>query len=279
MAQKLNILHLFILVLLFCQCRQVGGNSFVPVPADFVSDNHTMTLLKRPLREISGIDFLNENVLVAVNDEAGKIFLLNPKSGEYEVFQFGQKGDYEDIVKVDNSFFVLNSSGSLIEVAVDSKVQKAVFEVNFGKHMEFESICYDKKQQQLLLICKECGKKMESISAYRFELGTRTFSIEPYFTIDWSEIRKIAKDNSIECKPSAAAINPVNNKLYILSSVGKVLLEATIGGKLEKVYNLNPDHFPQPEGIAFGTNGDMYISNEGREGKASLLFFKYRSKE
>ncbi len=277
MSKKSIILQFFALLLIVSGCQHVGGNSFVPALFGYSDSYHSTVLLKRPLREISGIDFISDKELVAINDEAGKIFSLNPGNGEFTVFEFGSKGDYEDIVRAKNSYYVLGSNGYLFEVDIANKTQKAVFEGTHGKHMEFESLCYDKKQQQLLLICKECGKHQNSISAYSFDLNTKTFSTNPYFTISWEDIRKMAKDNSIECRPSAAAINPVNNKLYIIASLGKVLLESTIGGKLEGVYNLNPYHFPQPEGITFGTNGDMYISNEGIEGKASLLKFEYRN--
>jgi uncharacterized protein YjiK len=87
------------------------------------------------------------------------------------------------------------------------------------------------------------------------------------------------KDNSIECKPSAAAINPVNGKLYIIASLSKTLLQCSVTGQLEAGYGLNPDHFPQPEGITFSPGGDLYISNEGVQGKATLLKFSYRPKD
>ncbi len=86
------------------------------------------------------------------------------------------------------------------------------------------------------------------------------------------------KDNSIECKPSAASINPANGKLYIIASLSKTLLQCSINGQLEAAYGLNPDHFPQPEGICFSPGGDLYIANEGVQGKGTLLKFSYRNK-
>jgi hypothetical protein len=264
------------LLVLLAGCNQLGGNSFVPKIPGFETAERKMVILKRPLREISGIDFISNSQLAAINDEAGKLFFLNPDNGKYTVEEFGRKDDYEDVVRAGEYYYVLNSKGSIFEVTSDGKKLEQKFEHPFGKFMEFESLCYDRQNEQLLLVCKECGKNQNSISAYRFDLRTRQYVPGEYFSISWSDIRRMARNDAIECKPSAAAINPKNGKLYIIASLGKVLLQCTTSGTLEAVYGLNPDHFPQPEGITFSSEGDLFIANEGVQGKGTLLKFVYK---
>ena len=87
----------------------------------------------------------------------------------------------------------------------------------------------------------------------------------------------VLKDDKAKFKPSAAAINPITKRLYILSSAGNLLVIADLHGQVIEAYHLNPNKFPQAEGIAFAPNGDMYISNEGKYGgRATFQFFPYQ---
>ncbi len=129
----------------------------------------------------------------------------------------------------------------------------------------------------MILLCKQCKHEKDEIrNAYQFDLSKNIFNTEPVYAIQISAIRDFLKDDKVEFKPSAAAINPVNGKLYVVASVGKLLVVADRHGKLEQVYKLDPTLFNQPEGMAFAPNGDLYISNEGGEGVATILKFIYR---
>ena len=61
-----------------------------------------------------------------------------------------------------------------------------------------------------------------------------------------------------------------------ISSVGKLLVIADKNGKVEQAIRLDPVLYNQPEGMTFAPNGDLYISNEGGEGIATILRFTYK---
>jgi uncharacterized protein YjiK len=83
----------------------------------------------------------------------------------------------------------------------------------------------------------------------------------------------------MKIKPSATAINPVNNDLYILSSINQLLIVTDRNGKFKEVFSLDPAIYKQAEGIAFTTAGDMIISNEWHEtGLANILIIKNKKK-
>jgi uncharacterized protein YjiK len=84
------------------------------------------------------------------------------------------------------------------------------------------------------------------------------------------------KNADAKFEPSAAAIHPVSKRLFVLSSAGQLLVVTDTRGQVIEAYTLNPDLYPQAEGIAFAPNGDMYITNEGKYGKPTLYYFPFQ---
>ena len=270
------LLGMAIFAILFTSCGSYKGKSFVPGIPGYNEGKHELFILNDELLEISGIVYLGDLRFATINDEDGELFFVNLKNDSIVKYRFKGRGDYEDLVKIDSTFFVLESNGSIVEILPPYDKRKTYkFE---GRHMEFESLVHFKKENKLVMITKDQKKKENGITAISFDLARKQYDPEPFFNIDLKEVFTILTDYNTECKPSAAAINPVNQKLYVIASVGKVLLECSRKGKLEKIYKINPGQFPQPEGITFATNGDMYIANEGAEGKATILKFPYGGK-
>jgi uncharacterized protein YjiK len=234
------------------------------------------------LHEISGMAYIpGKDLILGENDEKGEIFTFDFKNRNDKIgkVKFGGKGDYEDIVYTDSAVYMLLSSGTIVQVKTkDSNVSTKEFTLNEGKN-EFETLYLDADKKSLIMLCKECSheKKNEIREAYRFDLTTNTFDPTPAYSIDIEDIKKMLGDEEALFKPSAAGISPVNGKLYIVASVGKLLVIADKNtGKPEQVFRLPPAIYNQPEGLTFAPNGDLYISNEGGEGIATVLKFVYK---
>ncbi|MBC6491116.1 hypothetical protein ACFSQD_14860 [Flavihumibacter stibioxidans] len=255
------------------------GLSFVPAIPGYHNNPASTILLKKPLREISGISYHGYNKLAGINDEDGILFYIDTQTGQYTKTTFGEKGDYEDIVRTPAGYFVLESNGTLHQLDGISGKELAIFHHDFPKFTEFESLCYNARSNQLILICKTCGPNEPFIHAWSFDLTSNSFRNDPVFSIAFTDIRRLGKDDTIECQPSAAAFHPITNQLYIIASLGKVLIQCKPDGTPEAVYGINADLFQQPEGLCFAPNGDLFICNEGRQSKASLLYFPYQASD
>ena len=276
---KCLLLTLFICCIVFSGCK---GKSNIS-PQFYQIDRPQRSELGKALNEISGIYFSGNASLLAIADSKENIFLIDMKTKKLKDYTgkvVGPDSDLEDIVQVDSTVYLLMSKGILKEVPQGVKDTSGVktYELELDGSNDFESLYYDPTANSLVLLCKSCAhEKGEGIrTAFRFDLSTKTFDTAAFFTISKDAIKQLIKSDDAKFDPSAAAIHPVNKRLYILSSAGNLLVVTDTRGKVIEAYPLNPDDFPQAEGIAFAPNGDMYISNEGKYGTPTLSVFPYQ---
>ena len=238
--------------------------------------------LGKVLNEISGISFNGDNnTLLAISDSKPKVLEINlnkQKLKDYTDRVVPPNSDIEDVVKVDSAVYMLSSKGIIFEVQRrKDSIPVRSYTFPSSDQNDFETLYYDPSVNSLIMVCKKCpvdkGKDMRT--AYRFDLAKKQFDSAAYYTFSTVDVKKLLKDDNAKFEPSAAAIHPINKRLYVLSSAGNLLVIADTRGKIIEAYELNPEQFPQAEGIAFAPNGDMFISNEGKYGAPTLQEFKY----
>jgi uncharacterized protein YjiK len=257
-------------------------------------------VLEQKLKEVSGLSFISENELALIQDETGSIFYYDlDKNAVTKRIVFGAKGDYEDLKVLGDSAYILRSDGKLFEVGnlSGTSLTENKFNTALSEKNNTEGLCYDDRKGLLLIACKgspdikNSGKDLKNKKAiYGFNPRTGLLSDTPYVLIDINQVRKISGtkySGFIEkiihfythsgvvhvFEPSGISIQPETRDLYVISSVGKVLVVINPSGKISRVLKLPPAVFKQPEGIAFDTAGNLYISNEGRNGNGNILKF------
>lgn len=265
---------------LLSSCRQESFSS----PDGYDLNEPAKMALGKTLNEISGI-FFNENTgnLVSVSDSRRHVIEIDPKNLKLKDFTdkvVPPDSDLEDIVMVNDVIYLLSSKGMIVEVNRNRKDSGAIvnYQINLPEPNDFETLYYDPTARGLVMMCKSCAvdKGQKQQSAFRFDLATKTFDSTAFFTVSKDAVKDLLKDDDAKFDPSAAAIHPVNKRLYILSSAGNLLVVADTRGQVVESYKLNPDLYPQAEGIAFAPNGGMFISNEGKFGKPTLYYFSYQ---
>ncbi|HZH00435.1 MAG TPA: SdiA-regulated domain-containing protein [Flavisolibacter sp.] len=272
--------------LLICTllCISCGNDSYLS-PKGYHINKPVKSELGKDLNEVSGLSFnIDDTSILAISDSKRKVYQLDLRRMKLKDYseKIYTQSDFEDIVKLDTTVFVLISNGTILSMPLRVKdtTRTVAFPFWSTEKNDFESMYYDASKKSLIIICKSCeaDKGQQVRSAYRFNLDTKTFDSSAFYTISSDEVKSNLKKDDAEFKPSAAAIHPLENRLYILSSAGQLLVIADTNGKVEEVYNLNPDLYPQAEGITFAPNGTMYISNEGKYGSPTLLMFPYKLK-
>jgi uncharacterized protein YjiK len=283
MIQSRPLLITLLALILLGACRPKRIELKSPPHYDF-SDGYAFKLDDR-IREISGIVWdTHINEFIANNDERGRLFYLDRETKLIrKIYEFGGKGDYEDLALVNGAVYVLRSDATITKVIRDSTdkvVGAEVGKLELKGTNDFETMYYDPDRKALVVICKNCDmdKEKHQVSAFAFYPDSIGFVKEPIYTIDLKTVEKLSPRKTSRLEPSAAAIHPVLKKLFIVSSGSHQLLIADLQGKPESVYILSKKMFPQPEGITFKSGGEMYISNEAPTptSKATLWRFNYK---
>ncbi|HHB52459.1 MAG TPA: hypothetical protein ENK75_05395 [Saprospiraceae bacterium] len=282
--------------------QEVDSLPKYPFPYDL--DNPSQTIqLPVALKEISGITFdKTEQSFYAIEDENGIIYQMDLSGKILNQFPFWKKGDYEDLVFVHDTIYVVKSTGTIYKV-IGIGTDEQHFEkynTRLSKKNDIEGLAYDSKKNCLLLACKgepqlDENKEEPRIKAiYKFNLKNNElvvsspvvisldviqFFLQEHPQIDhWTKFDESfgTGNDKLRISPSALAFHPISGNLYILSSKKKVLLILDQENNILHIAKLNKKYNIQPEGIAFSKNGDMYISNEGQELNGRIYKYSYR---
>jgi len=258
--------------------------------------------LSNELDELSGLDFLGGTLFACIQDEKANVYVYNYATDEITSdVDFGKNGDFEDIEVFGKEIWVLRSDGDLYQITdfntEDQKTEK--YENELSSSNDAEGLCLDASKQNLLIACKgkaHDDKKWDNYKGvYSFNLAKKELSSEPIFVISLADLSKhLAQDKSKEMvnkvarflnpasgdlsfQPSGIDVHPTTKEIYLIATVGKLLVVMDkTGKKIVHIEPLDPDVFKQPESICFTANGDLYIGNEARGGKANILKFVMR---
>ncbi len=268
----------------FIACKS-GGKQNIQTdgPVGYNWQEPEKTVLSEELDEISGIYFDDaRNAINAVNDEQGVLFSISIADSKQQLrSRFHKGGDYEDICFVDPYPYALKSNGDVLKIShpftdsISSKESK----INLKGKNDFEAILHDPGKSRLLIFCKNCIAFPVSPAVFSYNLITDQFDSVLAFNIALESPVKELLNKNDNLQISGAAIHPKTGDWYLIASVNHLLLIADQNGKIKAGYRLNKKLFKQPEGICFAPNGDLYISNEARNGTPNMLKFSFMNQQ
>lgn len=268
---------LFFLIVVFIACDNKKDPVSSPKGYDF--NNPIVVKLPLELDEISGLSYYAKDKSVfAINDEKGQLYKITPFPDlQIRHWKFSSKADYEDIVLLDSSFYILQSRGIITVVKFHDQDTIAADDIPFpypGK-MEFETLLYNPSTNMLELLCKNCDEdKKSKVSSFTFDPLTNQF-VDSAKLIDVGAVFDKMEDKKFHLRASAAAIHPFTGDMYVISAINKLLLVFDKQMNIISFHKL-PAIFKQPEGMTFSDNGALIISNEAADaGAANLLIFNY----
>ena len=255
--------------------------------------------LPADLKEISGISFLTDNIVLAVQDEEGILYQYDLAEQKIlNEFEFGEPGDYEDLVRIDKDVYIVSSNGTIIQIKNFQSAKPVIqsFNTALKKDNDIEGLGYEPKKNRLLLAAKAKGldEDENTKEIYAFNLTTMTLETTPAYTIKLNEIEDYFRGDALEesskkflkalgnqninkvFRSSAITVDPKTNNIFVLSSINNLIAMLTPDGKMSQIIQFEGKEHKQPEGLAFSENGKLYVSNEaGKKGKSNIIELEY----
>jgi len=276
--------------------------SWYQLPYDLGRYNKVLSV-SRKLVEISALAYDSEtNQLVTLNDELGKIFLLDPEDGRIQTeFKFEKNGDYEGVEIVSDEIIALKSNGTIYRIDRATKQTTKIIKTALSHTNDTEGLAYNPQNQTLLIACKGKAEldvavnKKNNKSFYSFSLEGDSLYQKPLFSVKDKTIEKLVSKEPIfknlskkkrekllgkakRFSPSAIAVHPIDQHYYVLSAQGNTLMIFDQEFDLAGIHFLDTNIHRQPEGICFTPSGDMYISNEGSGLAAKIYYYAYKER-
>ncbi len=232
------------------------------------------------LREISGLALTTRGTVLTHDDNIGRVYEINPKTGILlKGFSLagGVRGDFEAITIAGNDVYLLESKGKIYtfkEGADAQQVPYSFFDTQLGKECEFESLVYEADSTRLVMVCKKIRGKNEphELLIYRLPLPLNRATMSA-LRVPIDDVIGSNKWKSFH--PSDINIDPFTKNYVIIASREKGLLVMTPEGDVVRSEPL-PDGHHQPEGVAVTSDSILIISDEANVKPAAITLYRWR---
>jgi len=250
-------------------------------PYKLKSPNMVQRLSAPELKEFSDMSPTDRpDEFLAIADERGEAYFIDTTGRIIRRVLFRDKGDFEGVEMVGQCIYALKSDGDIFEIGCWDQAKSTVnsYETALSKKDDTEGLCFDPDRKALLVACKEDPKSDTLRGIFAFDLKKKTLNPKPVYTIDPKEVNRLAPWQADEKQdffsPSAIAIRPLTNDVYVISTALKRLIVLDYRtGAIKYADYLDKQILPQPEALSFDRNGNLYIGSEGKGGDGLLLRF------
>lgn len=270
-------------------CKYSNNGSGDKQSGDFpydLSNPEKRCILPRNLNEISGLAYYGDDTLICVNDEVGNVYFYDIRKSEvvHEI-KFAKKGDFEGVTVADREIFIIRSDGNLYRIknpeAEDLHVEEEP--TPFTARNDIEGLSYHPDKNQLLIACKGSAEinnnEVKGRAVYSMDLSNKRISNHPFIHLTTDSFKQILKTHSLRLSrhmpymPSGICVNHRSGHIYMISSVGRLLLEFNRDLEVISAIPLSSSLFIQPEGICVDDDENLYIASEGKMSDGYILKF------
>jgi uncharacterized protein YjiK len=232
------------------------------------------------LREISGLALTARGTVLTHDDNIGRVYEIDPKTGiMLKAFSLagGVRGDFEAITTAGTDVYLMRSNGKIYkfkEGADASQVPYSVYDTGLGKQCEFESMAYEPDSSRLLLVCKKFldKKAPKELLIFRVPLPLGDRSAITAMQVAMKDV--VGSNKWKNFHPSDINIDPITKNYVIVASREKGLIVLTPDGEVVRSEPIPGDH-RQAEGVAVTPDSLLLVSDEANVKPPAITLYRW----
>ncbi|MDB4870838.1 MAG: hypothetical protein JWL97_1842 [Gemmatimonadales bacterium] len=233
------------------------------------------------LREISGLALTSRGTVLTHDDNIGRVYEIDPKTGILlKGFSLagGVRGDFEAITIAGSDVYLLRSNGKIYKFKEGpdaSQVPYSLYDTGLGKECEFESMAFEADSSRLLLVCKKFLQKQapKELLIYRIPLPLGDRSAITAMQVAMKDV--VGSNKWKNFHPSDINIDPITRNYVIVASHEKGLIVVTPDGEVVRSEPLPGDH-RQAEGVAITPDSLLLVSDEANVKPPAITLYRWR---
>lgn len=240
----------------------------------------TISNLPMGIIPFSDVSMMDSTHLVCIDSKSGGVLFydltLNTVSNPLEL---GVNRQFTDVSMIDSTLILFDADKKVHFLLPPYDSTSFIASDELQEDFNSSGICLHESTKRLFMLgeLQERENGEFSCSIYAFNLNRHKLREEPLFDINTADIELFAMNNNLllprkitsegdtidglNFKPTAMAIHPKTNEIYVLSSEDRSLVVFNQFGDIVNFTTLDATNFYKPTGMTFHKNGNLLITN------------------
>jgi len=242
---------------------------------------NSIQTLPMGVQPFSDVTLLDSTHLIGLDQESGSMFVYNLADNSVSPFLPWDLGSKICNISTVDSTLLLVDDAKHIHFLSSPYDAASLTTLNLeNEQFEAVSVCFHQESHRLFLMTsnEERTEGYSNSSVYAYNLNQRKLNAQPLFSISGEDIEAFAIENKLiaphsdlsitddtletmNFTPSAIAVHPKTNEIYVLSRADHSLAVFNQFGEIVNFTSLDKTMFSDPSAMTFKKSGDLVITD------------------
>lgn len=242
---------------------------------------NSVQTLPMGIQPFSDVTLFDSTHLIGLDGKNGSLFMYDMVANSVSPFLSWDLGAKICNISTMDSTLLLVDDAKHIHFLYSPYDEASLKTLNLdNEQFEATSVCIHQESHRLFLMTsnEERTEGYSSSSVYAYNLNQQKLNAQPLFSISGEDIEAFAIQNkliaphsdlsiiddtleSMNFTPSAIAVHPKTNEIYVLSRGDHSLVVFNQFGEIVNFTSLDKTTFSNPSAMTFKKNGDLVITD------------------